>query len=184
LLKRDPSNAAPAEEAFLTAVTVTQQQKAKSLELKVALSMAEVLPSDQSPGRRARRPPRWRLGVSRRRKSFLKSPKRRYPHVAAPPMRIVLAPALDVARVSRDRGSAGAARHPTSIQGGGDFPAGASRRPAFATGSSLDWSGPPFVHGDACKDCVAELRNLAGSTGPGQRDTAANANALRRLASN
>jgi predicted ATPase len=33
LLKRDPPNKTPAEDAFLTAITVAQQQKARSLEL-------------------------------------------------------------------------------------------------------------------------------------------------------
>jgi predicted ATPase len=36
LLKRDPANTAPAEEAFLTAVAIAQQQKARSFELRPA----------------------------------------------------------------------------------------------------------------------------------------------------
>jgi predicted ATPase len=42
LLKRDPANAAPAEQAFLTAITVAQQQMAKSFELRAAMSMARL----------------------------------------------------------------------------------------------------------------------------------------------
>jgi hypothetical protein len=34
LLKRDAANPAPAEEAFLTAIAVAQQQKARSFELR------------------------------------------------------------------------------------------------------------------------------------------------------
>ncbi len=50
LLKRDPVNPAAAEEAFLTAVAVAQQQKAKSFELRAALSLANLY---QSTGRAA-----------------------------------------------------------------------------------------------------------------------------------
>ena len=42
LFKRDPANAAPAEEAFLTAIAVAQQQKARSFELRAALSLAKL----------------------------------------------------------------------------------------------------------------------------------------------
>jgi class 3 adenylate cyclase/predicted ATPase len=45
LLKRDPANTAPAEEAFLTAIAVAQQQKAKSFELRAALSLAKLYES-------------------------------------------------------------------------------------------------------------------------------------------
>ena len=45
LLKRDPANAAPAEDAFLTAVAVAQQQKARSFELRAALSLAKLCQS-------------------------------------------------------------------------------------------------------------------------------------------
>jgi class 3 adenylate cyclase/predicted ATPase len=48
LLKRDPSNTAPAEEAFLTAITIAQKQKAKSFELQAAHSLAKLY---QSTGR-------------------------------------------------------------------------------------------------------------------------------------
>ena len=82
LLKRDPANTAPAEEAFLTAIAIAQRQKAKSFELRAALSLAKLYQSnnraaDASHGARAR---------ARR--------------------------LLADAGVSRDRGSAGAARHP------------------------------------------------------------------------
>jgi tetratricopeptide (TPR) repeat protein len=45
LLKRDPTNRAPAEEAFLTAIAIAQQQKAKSFELRAALSLAKLYQS-------------------------------------------------------------------------------------------------------------------------------------------
>ena len=48
LLKRDPANTAPAEEAFLTAIAVAQQQKARSFELCAALALAKLC---QSTGR-------------------------------------------------------------------------------------------------------------------------------------
>jgi hypothetical protein len=48
LLKRDPINTRPAEEAFLTAIAVAQQQKARSFELRAALSLAKLY---QSTGR-------------------------------------------------------------------------------------------------------------------------------------
>lgn len=50
LLKRDPANTAPAEEAFATAIAVAQQQKARSFELRAALSLAKLY---QSTGRAA-----------------------------------------------------------------------------------------------------------------------------------
>jgi len=40
LLKRDPANAAPAEEAFVTAIAIAQQQRARSFELRAALDLA------------------------------------------------------------------------------------------------------------------------------------------------
>jgi predicted ATPase len=49
LLKRDPANTAPAEEAFLTAISVAQQQKAKSFELRAALSLAKLYQSTKRP---------------------------------------------------------------------------------------------------------------------------------------
>jgi predicted ATPase len=42
LLKRDPANPAPAEEAFHTAIAIAQQQKARSFELRAALSLAKL----------------------------------------------------------------------------------------------------------------------------------------------
>ncbi len=42
LLKRDPANKAPAEDAFLTAIAVAQQQKARSFELCAALGLARL----------------------------------------------------------------------------------------------------------------------------------------------
>ena len=42
LWKRDPADTAPAEEAFLTAIAIAQQQKAKSFELRAALSLAKL----------------------------------------------------------------------------------------------------------------------------------------------
>jgi predicted ATPase len=42
LLKRDPPDTAPAEEAFLTAIAVAQQQKARSFELRAALDLARL----------------------------------------------------------------------------------------------------------------------------------------------
>jgi predicted ATPase len=42
LLNRDSANTAPAEEAFLTAVAIAQQQKARSFELRAATSMARL----------------------------------------------------------------------------------------------------------------------------------------------
>ena len=50
LLKREPANTAPAEEAFQTAIAVAKQQKAKSFELRAALSLAKLY---QSTGRLA-----------------------------------------------------------------------------------------------------------------------------------
>ena len=45
-----PANTAPAEEAFLTAIAIAQQQKARSFELRAALSLAKLY---QSTGRAA-----------------------------------------------------------------------------------------------------------------------------------
>ena len=49
LLKRDPENTAPAEEAFLAAIGIAQQQKAKSFELRAALSLAKLYRSTARP---------------------------------------------------------------------------------------------------------------------------------------
>ena len=48
LLKSDPTSIAPAEEAFLTAIAIAQRQKARSFELRAALSLAKLY---QSTGR-------------------------------------------------------------------------------------------------------------------------------------
>jgi class 3 adenylate cyclase/predicted ATPase len=50
LLKRNPANTASAEEAFQAAIAVAQQQKARSFELRAALSLAKLY---QSTGRAA-----------------------------------------------------------------------------------------------------------------------------------
>src|SRR5262252_5515874 len=42
LLKRDPANTAPAEDGFLAAIAIAQQQKARSFELRAALSLAKL----------------------------------------------------------------------------------------------------------------------------------------------
>ena len=41
-MKRDPANTASAEEAFLTAIAIAQKQKARSFELRAAMSMARL----------------------------------------------------------------------------------------------------------------------------------------------
>jgi predicted ATPase len=45
LLKRDPANTAPAEEAFLAAIAIAQQQKARSFELRAVLALAKLYQS-------------------------------------------------------------------------------------------------------------------------------------------
>jgi predicted ATPase len=47
LLKRDPANTAPAEDALLTAIALAQQQKARSFELCAALSLAKLYQSNR-----------------------------------------------------------------------------------------------------------------------------------------
>jgi predicted ATPase len=42
LLKRDPANTAPAERALQTAIAIAQSQKARSFELRAALSLAKL----------------------------------------------------------------------------------------------------------------------------------------------
>ena len=49
LLKRDPENTALAEEAFLAAIAIAQQQKAKSFELRAALSLSKLYQSTNQP---------------------------------------------------------------------------------------------------------------------------------------
>ncbi len=50
LLRHDPADPAPAKEAFLAAIIIAQQQKARSFELRAALSLAKLY---QSIGRAA-----------------------------------------------------------------------------------------------------------------------------------
>jgi predicted ATPase len=45
LLKRDPANSTQAEDAFLTALAVAQEQKARSIELRAALDLARLYSS-------------------------------------------------------------------------------------------------------------------------------------------
>jgi predicted ATPase len=47
LLKRNPVNTPPAEDAFLTAIAIAQQQKARSVELRAALSLAKLYHSTE-----------------------------------------------------------------------------------------------------------------------------------------
>jgi predicted ATPase len=49
LLKRDPANTAPAEDAFLSAIAIAQQQKARSFELRATLSLARLYHSTDRP---------------------------------------------------------------------------------------------------------------------------------------
>jgi predicted ATPase len=49
LPKRDLANIAPAEEALLTAIAIAQQQKARSFELRAALSLAKLYQSTGHP---------------------------------------------------------------------------------------------------------------------------------------
>jgi hypothetical protein len=49
LSKRDPANAAPAEEAFLSAIAVVQKQKTRSFELQAALALAKLYQATARP---------------------------------------------------------------------------------------------------------------------------------------
>ena len=49
LLKRDPANPAPAEEAFLTAIAVAKQQGTRSFELRAALALAKLYQATARP---------------------------------------------------------------------------------------------------------------------------------------
>ena len=49
LLKRDPANPAPAEDAFLTAIAVAKQQDTRSFELRAGLSLAKLYQSTARP---------------------------------------------------------------------------------------------------------------------------------------
>jgi predicted ATPase len=50
LLRRDPANSAPAEEAFLAAVATAREQKARSFELRAALALAKLYQATGRPG--------------------------------------------------------------------------------------------------------------------------------------
>ena len=56
LLKRDPANPAPAEEAFLTAIAVAKQQGDAQLRTARGAVARQALPIDRPPRRRPRRP--------------------------------------------------------------------------------------------------------------------------------
>jgi predicted ATPase len=49
LLKRDPANPAPAEDALLTAIAVAKQQGTRSFELRAALALAKLYQSTGRP---------------------------------------------------------------------------------------------------------------------------------------
>jgi class 3 adenylate cyclase/predicted ATPase len=49
LLRHEPANIAPAEEAFLTAIAIAQQQKARSFELQAAHALAKIYQSTDRP---------------------------------------------------------------------------------------------------------------------------------------
>jgi predicted ATPase len=49
LLRRVPANTAPAEGALLTAIAIAQEQKARSFELRAALSLAKLYHSTDRP---------------------------------------------------------------------------------------------------------------------------------------
>ena len=76
LFKRDPANTAPAENAFLTAIAVAQQQKAKSFELRAALSLAKLYQARTVPPTRTRCS-RRRSKAFHRRRNFPRSKKRK-----------------------------------------------------------------------------------------------------------
>ena len=121
LLKRDPANTAPAEEAFLAAVAVARQQKARSLELRAALSLAKLYQTTAVPPMPmpCLRP---RSKVFRRRRNFRRSKKRKTSsprwrnrgceercRLAPPPARVANklwsgAPVVERLRCSRDKG--------------------------------------------------------------------------------
>src|SRR5262249_24662309 len=71
LFKRDPANTDPAENAFLTAIAVAQQQKARSFELRAALSLAKLYRSIGRAADATRRPrPGTRSAPGRVRRRF------------------------------------------------------------------------------------------------------------------
>jgi len=73
LLKRDPANTAPAEDALLTAIAISQQQKARSFELRAALSLAKLYQSN-------RRPADARAVLAQALEGFLPTPE--FPEIA------------------------------------------------------------------------------------------------------
>ena len=77
LLKRDPANPAPAEEAFLTAIAVAKQQGTRSFELRAALCAGEALPIDRPPRGGPRRPRAGDRGLRADVRKCPRSPRRR-----------------------------------------------------------------------------------------------------------
>ena len=76
LLKRDPANPAPAEEAFLTAIAVAKQQGTRSFGLRAALALAKLYQSTgRPPTLTPSSPPRSK--AFRRRPKCRRSPRRR-----------------------------------------------------------------------------------------------------------
>jgi hypothetical protein len=73
LLKRDPTNPAPAEEAFQTALAIAKQQGARSWGLRAALSLGKLLATSLTPTPSSR--PRSK--ALRRRRKCRRSPRRR-----------------------------------------------------------------------------------------------------------
>ena len=76
LLRRDPPNPPPAEEAFQTAIAVAKEQGARCWGLRAALSLAKLY---QSTGRTAERTrsSRRRSKALRRHRKWRRSPRRR-----------------------------------------------------------------------------------------------------------
>jgi predicted ATPase len=73
LLKRDSANTAPAEDALLTATAIAQQQKARSFELRAALSLAKLYHSMD-------RPPDAHAALAPSLEGFLPTPE--FPEIA------------------------------------------------------------------------------------------------------
>jgi predicted ATPase len=76
LLQRDPTNPAPAEDAFLTAIAVAKQQGTRSFELRAALALAKLYQSTGRPADAHTVLSPALEGFARRRKCP-KSPRRR-----------------------------------------------------------------------------------------------------------
>ena len=77
LLKRDPANPAPAEDAFLTAIAVAKRQGDAQLRTARGAGARQALSIDRAPHRRARRPRAARSKALRRRRKCPRSPRRR-----------------------------------------------------------------------------------------------------------